>query len=144
MKWRGKKKTQTVLTHLFFLSVLPHASIFFSFCFVLKAPPLTLLLLRNHIPLSYNHSMMNFTWYWKLANPEIAVEKSNNHLATADFAFRWSDDRKSYQHLTMSHCERAFTCRHTGQHTHISPTFIWWTASNAGFKVPWNGKHSHL
>lgn len=117
-------------------------------CFVLKPPSQSLLLLRNHLPLGYKLSMMHFAWYWNLAYPgscsEFVVEESNWQLATEDLMLRWSDDRKTYQHLTMIHCERACICGHTRLHTHINPTFTWWAACYAGITVHWNGKHSHL
>lgn len=135
--------SSTSTTHLFFLPVLPHEPILCScscfFFFFLWRP-----LVRPCCSWETVSLLVTMSAWCISLDIKSWLEKRNSRLARADFTFRWSDDRKSYQHLTMIHCESAFTCRHTGRHTHISPMFICWTACDAGIKLHWNEKHSHL
>ncbi len=158
MKWRGEKKKHCSLCcwELLNIDIIHHppSSVFLSCSFSPVHPsyiPLFCFETPKSDPAAPQKSSTP-AWCISLdieswANPcsccECVVEESNRRLATADFMSRWSDDSKNLSALNSDSLQKGFFTVHAGiqdQHTHINPTFTWWT----GIKACWNGKHSHL
>lgn len=97
--------------------------------FLLRLPCQTLLHSSCNLPFGFNANMPRFIWCWSSLTVFYVA-------ATELLTVKWSDDRETYQHLTMLHYKSLLTCRYTRQQVYTIPKISWWT----GIKKHWNVK----